>query len=47
MKKTFVVIGFALLSVAALGQANPAAPPSPITYSQAVANEQKLFAADQ
>ncbi len=45
--KTFEVVGIALLSVAALGQANPAAPPSPITYAQAVANEQKLFAADQ
>lgn len=45
--KTFVVIGIALLSVAASGQAKPAAPTSPITYAQAVANEQKLFAADQ
>lgn len=45
--KTFVVVGIALLSVAASGQAKPAAPTSPITYAQAVANEQKLFAADQ
>lgn len=45
--KTFVVFGVVLLSVAALGQAKPAAPPSPITYAQAVANEQRLFAADQ
>ena len=45
--KIFTVVGVALFSVAALGQAKPAAPPSPITYTQAIANEQKLFAADQ
>lgn len=45
--KTLVVLGLALLSVAALGQTKAAAPPPPITYAQAVANEKKLFAADQ
>lgn len=38
-----------LLASAAIGQTAPPAPqsPSPITYDEAVANEKKLFAADQ
>ena len=45
--KIFAFVGFALLSVAALAQTKAAAPPPAITYAQAVANEKKLFAADQ
>ena len=45
--KVITSLGFVLLTVAALGQTKAAAPPPPITYAQAVANERKLFAADQ
>lgn len=37
----------ALGAAAAVAQSKPAPPPAPITYDQAVANEKKLFAADQ
>ncbi len=37
---------FVLLTATGFAQTKPA-PPAPITYDQAVANEQKLFAADQ
>jgi hypothetical protein len=40
------LLGLGLLSVNAFAQTK-AAPPSPITYDQAVANEKSLFAADQ
>ena len=36
-----------LLSATGLAQTKPAPPPPPITFEQAVANEQTLFAADQ
>ncbi len=46
MKIRALLVG-ALLSGAVLAQTKAAAPPPPITYEDAVANEQKLFAADQ
>lgn len=41
------LLGFALLPLTLLAQTKTAGAPPPITYQQAVANEQKLFVADQ
>lgn len=45
--KLHALLGVGLLTVTAFAQTKPAAPPSPITYDQAIANEKNLFAADQ
>lgn len=45
--KIYALFGTALLAVTAFAQTKPAAPPAPITYDQAIANEKDLFAADQ
>ena len=44
--KIYAIVTLALISAAAWAQTKPA-PPPPLTYDQAVANEKKLFAADQ
>ena len=45
--KVYALLGIALVAVTGLAQTKTAPPPKPITYEQAVANEKKLFAADQ
>lgn len=44
--KIYALLALTLLSATAFAQSKPAPPPA-ITYDQAVANEKKLFAADQ
>ncbi|MFY9743045.1 MAG: nuclear transport factor 2 family protein [Candidatus Sulfotelmatobacter sp.] len=41
------LLGLGLFAATAFAQAQAVAPPAPITYDQAVANEKSLFAADQ
>lgn len=41
------LLGLGLLATTAFAQTKPSAPPAAITYSQAIANEKDLFAADQ
>jgi hypothetical protein len=45
--KLHALLVLGLLTTTALAQTNATAPPPPITYDQAVANEKNLFAADQ
>lgn len=45
--KIYALLGVALAAVAGFAQTKAAPPPKPITYDQAVANEKRLFAADQ
>lgn len=46
--KIHALLGLALMAVTGFAQTKPSAPPpAAITYDQAVANEKKLFAADQ
>ncbi len=45
--KIHALLGLALFTASGFAQTKAPAPPAPITYDQAVANEKNLFAADQ
>ncbi|HLK34561.1 MAG TPA: nuclear transport factor 2 family protein [Terriglobales bacterium] len=47
MKFCVLLLAWVLMTIAALAQPKAVPPPPAITYDQAVANEKKLFAADQ